>query len=99
MSKITNDGLTRCGSRCFIAVRHQWASKGFKSTAQRIDTHTSTVKRGNTMNTVLITVRSATDTSLSERERERDELQTIVHALLSMEENTGDGSMDVPNSQ
>ena len=30
MSKITNDGLTRCGTGCFIAVpiRQQWASKG-----------------------------------------------------------------------
>jgi len=30
MSKITNDGLTRFGTVCFIAVTmwHQWASKG-----------------------------------------------------------------------
>jgi len=32
MSKITNDGLTRPGIRCFIAVGlpmwHHWASKG-----------------------------------------------------------------------
>jgi len=30
MSKITNDGLTRSGTGCFIAVpiRQQWASKG-----------------------------------------------------------------------
>jgi len=30
MSKITNDGLTRTGTGCFIAVpiRQQWASKG-----------------------------------------------------------------------
>jgi len=30
MSKITNDGLTRSGIGCFIAVHmwHQWASKG-----------------------------------------------------------------------
>jgi len=30
MSKITNDGLTRSGTRCFIAVPVwlQWASKG-----------------------------------------------------------------------
>jgi len=30
MSKITNDGLTRSGTWCFIAVhiRQQWASKG-----------------------------------------------------------------------
>jgi len=29
-SKITHDGLTRSGTRCFIAVaiRQQWASKG-----------------------------------------------------------------------
>jgi len=31
MSKITNDGLTRSGTACFIAVPiwHQWASKGY----------------------------------------------------------------------
>jgi len=30
MSKITNDGLTRSGTGCFMAVliRQQWASKG-----------------------------------------------------------------------
>jgi len=30
MSKITNDGSTRSGTGCFIAVtiRQQWASKG-----------------------------------------------------------------------
>jgi len=30
MSKITNDGLTQCGTGCFIAVPiwWQWASKG-----------------------------------------------------------------------
>jgi len=30
MSKITNDGLTRCGTACFMAVPiwHQWTSKG-----------------------------------------------------------------------
>jgi len=30
MSKITNDGLTRSGTRCFIAVPiwQQWTSKG-----------------------------------------------------------------------
>jgi len=30
MSKITNDGLTRSGTGCFVAVFiwHQWASKG-----------------------------------------------------------------------
>ena len=33
MSKITNDGLTRPGIGCFIAVPmwHHWASKGFKA--------------------------------------------------------------------
>jgi len=32
MSKITNDGLTRSGTGCLIAVSiwQQWASKGFK---------------------------------------------------------------------
>ena len=36
MSKITNDGLTRLGIGCFIAVPmwHQWASKGFKARAE-----------------------------------------------------------------
>jgi len=31
MSKIANDGLTRSGTGCFIAVpiRQQWASKGY----------------------------------------------------------------------
>jgi len=30
MSKITNDGLTRSGTGCFIAetIRQQWATKG-----------------------------------------------------------------------
>jgi len=30
MSKITNDGLTRSGTRCFMAVHkwQQWVSKG-----------------------------------------------------------------------
>jgi len=33
MSKITNDGLTRSGTGCFLAVPmwQQWASKGFNS--------------------------------------------------------------------
>jgi len=33
MSKITNDGLTRSGIGCFIAVPiwKQWASKGFNA--------------------------------------------------------------------
>jgi len=33
MSKITNDGLTRSGTGCFIAVLiwQQWASKGYAS--------------------------------------------------------------------
>jgi len=33
MSKITNDGLTRSGIRCFIAkpIQQQWASKGWRS--------------------------------------------------------------------
>jgi len=33
MSKITNDGLTRSGTGCFIAVPmwQQWTSKGSKS--------------------------------------------------------------------
>jgi len=33
MSKITNDGLTRPGIGCFVAVPmwHHWASKGFKN--------------------------------------------------------------------
>jgi len=32
MSKITNDGLTRSGTGCFIAVPiwQQWASKGWR---------------------------------------------------------------------
>jgi len=32
MSKITNGGLTRSGTGCFIAVHiwQQWASKGYK---------------------------------------------------------------------
>jgi len=28
MSKITNDGLTRTGTWCFIVIWQQWASKG-----------------------------------------------------------------------
>jgi len=34
MSKITNDGLTRSGTGCFIAVpiQQQWASKGYATT-------------------------------------------------------------------
>jgi len=34
MSKITNDGLTRSGTGCFIAVPvcQQWASKGYHFT-------------------------------------------------------------------
>jgi len=31
MSKITNDGLTRSGTECFVAITiwQQWASKGY----------------------------------------------------------------------
>jgi len=28
MSKITNDGLSRTGTWCFIVIWQQWASKG-----------------------------------------------------------------------
>jgi len=41
MSKITNDGLTRSGTGCFIAVPiwQQWASKGYhENYLQRIQT-------------------------------------------------------------
>jgi len=33
MSKITNDGITRSGTGCFIAVSiwQQWASKGWRN--------------------------------------------------------------------
>jgi len=32
MSKITNDGLTRCGTGCFTAapIWQQWATKGLE---------------------------------------------------------------------
>jgi len=37
MSKITNDGLIRCGTWCFTAVPvwQQWASKGSRMHADR----------------------------------------------------------------
>jgi len=48
MSKITNDGLTRPGIRCFIAVPmwHHWASKGSLSTVQgAVDVYTTPLIR------------------------------------------------------
>jgi len=43
MSKITNDGLTRSGTGCFIAVPiwQQWASKGTYSNFVTIMTRSS----------------------------------------------------------